>query len=198
MSEPEVRFSLLGSGPDADSVFLGEVRQASVRQPVRALNVSERPSFDVMFLRDAPKMGRISFSHDEVVSLELQNYKYHVFDLEVQCDASYVASGVVVSNCRSSSTPVLKSYRELGIPIDEISASTRASMDGEVPAETTYSEWIAKQSAARQDEVLGPTRGKLFRQGDLAIDRFTNDKGVFLTLDELRARDAKAFERSGL
>jgi hypothetical protein len=101
-------------------------------------------------------------------------------------------------NCRSSSVPILRSFRDLGIPIDELSETTRASMDGQVPAETTYNEWLTKQSAARQDEVLGPTRGKLYRNGGLPIDRFTNDKGVFLTLDELRKMDAAAFNRAGV
>lgn len=101
-------------------------------------------------------------------------------------------------NCRSSSAPVTKSWRELGIDLDEMDAGTRASMDGQVPAEQTYNQWLAKQSASRQDEVLGPTRGKLFRQGGLPMDRFYNDKGVFLDLPQLRERDARAFARAGL
>lgn len=101
-------------------------------------------------------------------------------------------------NCRSTSTPVLKSWRELGIDIDEIDASTRASMDGQVPADMTYSEWLKKQNAERQDDVLGPTRGKLLRDGGLDLDRFYSDKGKYLTLDELRQRDAAAFRRAGL
>lgn len=101
-------------------------------------------------------------------------------------------------NCRSTSVPITKSWRELGIDIDEIDPSTRASMDGQVPAETTYADWLQRQSAARQDQVLGPTRGKLMREGGLTMDRFYNEKGKFLSLDELRQRDAAAFERAGL
>jgi hypothetical protein len=100
--------------------------------------------------------------------------------------------------CRSSSVPVLKSWRELGIDMDELTPSTRASMDGQVPAEQTYTEWLRKQSAARQDEVLGPSRGKLFRTGGLPMDRFYNDKGQFLTLPELAEREASAFKRAGV
>lgn len=100
--------------------------------------------------------------------------------------------------CRSCETPVTKSFRELGINIDEVPASQRASMDGEVPAETTYANWIKGQSAARQDEILGPTRGKLLRQGGLSLDKFANDKGQWLTLDQLRERDAKAFQKAGM
>ncbi|MCY1388618.1 hypothetical protein D9M71_33930 [compost metagenome] len=100
--------------------------------------------------------------------------------------------------CRSTSTPITKSWQELGLDIDEIDEGTRASMDGQVPASTTYGEWLERQSAARQDQVLGPERGKLMRQGGLTMDRFYNDKGRYLTLDELKERDAAAFEKAGL
>ncbi|KAF1706279.1 phage minor head protein [Pseudoxanthomonas sacheonensis] len=91
-------------------------------------------------------------------------------------------------NCRSVSTLVTKSWRELGIDVDDMPAATRASMDGQVPADTTYSEWLGRQSAERQDEVLGAARGKLFRQG-IPMDKFYNDKGQWLTLDQLYQRE---------
>lgn len=91
-------------------------------------------------------------------------------------------------NCRSVSVPVLKSWRELGIPVDDMSPGTRASMDGQVPAQQTYAEWFAKQSAARQDEIMGPTRAKLYRSGRIKFDQFYSDKGRWLTLDQLAAR----------
>ena len=46
--------------------------------------------------------------------------------------------------------------------------------------------------------MLGPTRGKLFREGGLSMDKFYNDKGRYLDLDELRERDARAFEKAGI
>lgn len=102
-------------------------------------------------------------------------------------------------NCRSTSVPVTKSWAELGgVDIGEFNPATRASMDGQVPAETTYADWLKKQSAGRQDEILGPTRGKLLREGGLTLDRFYNEKGKHLTLDELRKRDSAAFEAAGL
>lgn len=101
--------------------------------------------------------------------------------------------------CRSTSTPITKSWKELtGVDIEEFSPATRASMDGQVPNETTYGTWLKKQSAERQDDILGPTRGKLLREGGLDLDRFYNEKGRYLTLDEMRQRDAAAFERAGL
>lgn len=100
--------------------------------------------------------------------------------------------------CRSVGVPVTKSFRDLGLDIDELSPGTRASMDGQVPADTTYGQWLKRQSAARQDDVLGPTRGALFRRGGLTIDKFADERGRELTLAELRERDAEAFSRAGL
>ncbi len=100
--------------------------------------------------------------------------------------------------CRSTSVPVVKSFRELGIDVDELPPGDRASMDGQVPADTTFAAWIKRQSAARQDEVLGPTRGALMRRGGMALPDFYDNKGTQLTLDELRKRDAAAFKRAGL
>ncbi len=102
--------------------------------------------------------------------------------------------------CRSSSVPVLKSHKELGIDVPEIviEGKTRASMDGQVAADTTYSDWLKKQSAARQDEVMGPTRGRLMREGKLSLDDMYSARGKPLTLDELRKKDAEAFKLAGL
>lgn len=100
--------------------------------------------------------------------------------------------------CRSASVPVIKSWRELGIDQDELTEGSRASMDGQVPDDMTYSQWLKKQSAARQDDILGATRGRLFRSGEIEMDRFYDNKGKWLTLDELRERDAAAFRRAGV
>jgi len=107
--------------------------------------------------------------------------------------------GALHWGCRAVSVPVLRAAADLdGIDVESLSPSTRASMDGQVPAEITYGDWLRRQSAKRQDDILGPTRGKLFREGGLDLDRFYNEKGKYLTLEELRQRDAEAFKRAGL
>jgi hypothetical protein len=97
--------------------------------------------------------------------------------------------GALHFNCRSVSTPVTKSWRELGIDMAEMPAGTRASMDGQVPADLSYGDWLKRQSAARQDEILGPVRGKLLRSGT-PLDKFSDDKGRWLTLPQLLERSA--------
>lgn len=99
--------------------------------------------------------------------------------------------------CRSTTAPVLKSWRELGIDMAEMPQSTRASMDGQVPGDMNYGQWLGKQSAARQDEILGVSRGKLFREG-MGVDRFVDNKGRTLTIDELRRKDAETFRKAGI
>lgn len=103
--------------------------------------------------------------------------------------------GMLHWNCRSTSIPVIDAAEELGLDLPPLE---RAAMDGAAAPGTTYRGWITKQSAARQDDILGPTRGALLRSGGLSFDRFFNDKGVYLTLEQLRERDAKAFRKAGL
>lgn len=88
--------------------------------------------------------------------------------------------------CRSLYVPVLKSWRELGINADEIPDSTRASLDGQVPAKLTYGEWLFKQSPERQNRVLGIDKAELFRSGKLSFDKFVSPLGHSYTLAELK------------
>ncbi len=97
-------------------------------------------------------------------------------------------------NCRCTTVPVLRSFRELGIDADDIGApSERAARSGrpgvvssgEVPGSLTYSEWLSRQKASVIDEALGPTRGRLFRAGKLRVDQFVDRGGRPLTVDEL-------------
>ena len=116
----------------------------------------------------------------------MQNYDDLVFDLEVQDDASYLCNGVVVSNCRSTRTFVTKGWQAMGIP--SFTPAERASVDGQVPAELSYKDWLLKQSAARQNQVLGVERAKLLRSGDITFDQLYSARGVPLTLEQLRAK----------
>lgn len=99
--------------------------------------------------------------------------------------------------CRCRTAPVVKSWKELGIDLAEVPAGTRASMDGQVSAKLTYQTWLEKQSASRQDEVLGVTKGKLFRAG-ATVDKFVDNRGRTLNLDQLRKRDSELFQKAGL
>lgn len=103
-------------------------------------------------------------------------------------------------NCRSYARPALKTYREMGIDLPEVvvKGHTRASKDGQVAADLTFSDWLRGQPQDVQKQILGATRAKLFRANQIDVDRFTNNKGVVLSLDQLRKKDSEIFKRAGL
>lgn len=84
------------------------------------------------------------------------------------------------------------------LPGQESLYGTRASADGPVDANLSYSDWLRSQPASVQNEVLGKTRGELFRAGKFEVTRFANDRGVWLDLQTLRERDAAMFRQAGM
>lgn len=80
--------------------------------------------------------------------------------------------------------------------------ATRSSLNGEVPADMSYYEWLKTQPAEFQNEAIGKSRGQLFRDGGLSADKFAelNLGRNFqpLTLDEMRKLEPLAFKRAGL
>ena len=101
-------------------------------------------------------------------------------------------------NCRTTVVPVLKSWKEIGIDADELPASTRASMNGQVPATVTYKDWFVKQPAAFQREVLGPNRYKMYKAGLEDVTRYSNRAGALYTLDELYKKHPNIAAKAGL
>lgn len=91
-------------------------------------------------------------------------------------------------NDRCVLTPETKTWRELGIDLPEPPDGMRASRDGPVPASTTFREFLDRQSPAFQDEVLGPGRAALYRDGKITLADLVNGRGNPLTLKELRER----------
>lgn len=71
----------------------------------------------------------------------------------------------------------------------------KAGLDvGQTKASTTYSSWFSNQDAEYQREWLGPTRYKLYQEGKMPIDRFSDPMGKEYTIEQLRQRDAKTFK----
>ena len=97
-------------------------------------------------------------------------------------------------NCRSTTVPVID-YKELGFtPPAE---GTRASMSGQVPANESYGQWLAKQPLAVKAKALGANKVAYFDKLSAkygpkdAIAKLVRDDGSELTLDQLRARYGK-------
>jgi len=89
----------------------------------------------------------------------------------------------------------LKSWKELGIDLQEAPEGTRAQMlgsKGVAMESTSYGEWLKKQPIEWQEEALGKTRARLFRTGQVSIDKFTDYSRTpprLYTLEELRKRE---------
>lgn len=94
--------------------------------------------------------------------------------------------------CRSTQIPWLKPWEDLfgtfGKKMDEVPPGTRASMDGQVSAKHTYESWLKTKPSAFQEEVLGPARYRLWKDGKLSLADMVNQHGHELTLAQLGAR----------
>ena len=93
-------------------------------------------------------------------------------------------------NCRCVLTYVLKSNKERGIDFPEfvMENCTRASIDGQVPSSVNYPDWLANQSAGRQDQVLGSERAQLWRCKKFTFEQMLDIHGQELPLTELKAK----------
>lgn len=72
----------------------------------------------------------------------------------------------------------------------------KAGLDvGQVKAATTFGKWFAGQDASFQQEWLGPSRYKLYKEGGMSLERFVDVRaGKQYSLEELRLRDADTFK----
>ena len=89
-------------------------------------------------------------------------------------------------NCRSTTVAITKSWKELGFDVEELPPGTRASMNGQVPANLTYLEWMKRQDSRTQKDVLGTTRWEMWKKDGVNPDKFINDKGRLLTIREVK------------
>lgn len=65
-------------------------------------------------------------------------------------------------------------------------STVRTILKGMEPSpRQTYGEWLKRQSAEVQDDILGPARGRLFRSGKLTVDRFVDMRGKRIPLSQL-------------
>jgi SPP1 gp7 family putative phage head morphogenesis protein len=94
-------------------------------------------------------------------------------------------------NCRSTTVPVID-YKALGFTPPP--AGTRASADGQVPANESYGQWLAKQPLPVKAKALGANKVAYFDKLSAkygpkdAIAKLVRDDGSELTLDQLKAR----------
>jgi SPP1 gp7 family putative phage head morphogenesis protein len=92
-------------------------------------------------------------------------------------------------NCRSTTVPIIDPDI-----LPPSTTATRASQDGQVPINTSYGEWLAKQPKSVQAEALGASKVPYFNRlaekygPKNAVAKLVRDDGSELTLDQLRSR----------
>ena len=64
----------------------------------------------------------------------------------------------VHNRCRCVYVPQFKSWKDLGIDIEDTTPAFRASMDGQVLGSTTYDDWIRGLPPDEARSILGPSR----------------------------------------
>jgi SPP1 gp7 family putative phage head morphogenesis protein len=95
--------------------------------------------------------------------------------------------------CRSKVVAVID-YKGLGFPELESEFETRASKGGQVPANTTYGQWLKDQPLKTQQDVLGASKVPYFNRlvdkygAKDAMVRLVRDDGAEVTLEQLRKR----------
>ncbi len=92
--------------------------------------------------------------------------------------------------CRSTKVPVVKSWQELGLDIEELESGTRASLDGYQPAGLKYEQWLQMQPEEIQKQVLGVRRWELWKGGK-PIEKFVIDQTKTISLTELARIEKK-------
>ena len=91
--------------------------------------------------------------------------------------------------CRCSMVPVLKTWKELGINMDELPDGTRASMEGQV-TDKTFEDWLKRKTESDPtfaDRTLGKGRAELWRNNKITMDQMISG-GKPLSLAELKAK----------
>ena len=89
-------------------------------------------------------------------------------------------------NCRCVLTSITKTYKELGLNINEMPPGTRASDLGQVPADMSMDSFLRRHDTEYLNDLLGPGRAKLFQDGKITLRQLVDGTGRPLRLDELR------------
>lgn len=126
-------------------------------------------------------------------SLDGQEFKFK--------DKGYKPKPPAHPNCRSATAPVLDN--RYAIDDSDATRASKGSKGGkQVDANMTYYSFLKSQPKSFQDDVLGPTRSALLRNGGLTADEFArlsvDQKFRPLTLDEMKAKNPMAFVKAGI
>ena len=139
---------------------------------------------------------------DDVLDVVIrEGASLHVYNLENR-NNWYLANGIIAHNCRSAALPNYDKRLSLMGDVPMNQASVGADGAEVVRAPENYYEWLKTQPLYFQQDVIGKTKTKLLNDGGLTTEEFRKltitNFGDPLTLDEMRAKDAKAFDKAGV
>lgn len=195
-----------------NAIRMGFVEGESVSDVVRRIRGTRSSGYRDGILeinrKDAYRVARTAVSHTAAVARQAV--------YEANAD---IAQGVIWTSVLDTRTSPIcaarsqKAYTPAGKPIGHnlawLGGPGRAHFncrstgvlwlkDEEKPEGLSYQKWLERQSVDVQDNILGPQKAALFRTGELPLDRFVEKKGGTLTLEQLKAQEAKAFDKAGL
>jgi len=120
-------------------------------------------------------------------------YSDRLYNLSVKEDETYIANGFLVHNCRTTETPI--SSNAHNVSTNNLRKATGANGVVNISAKTTYYEFLKRQPAWFQDDALGVTKGKIFRNAGLTIDQFkrasVTQNGLSLTIEQMANKNKK-------
>lgn len=91
--------------------------------------------------------------------------------------------------CRSVEVPLLRDIDDITTgKANNLPESTQASMDGQVPADLDFENWLKTKPKSFQEEVLGPSKWDLWSKGKVSMADMLDFTGRPLTVAELRAK----------
>lgn len=90
--------------------------------------------------------------------------------------------------CRSVEVPITKTFRELGIDLDEAPETMRAASGGPVSSNITFDEWLSRRTVEQQDEQLGAGRAQLWRAGKISLAQLLDLQGNPMSVRQLQAK----------
>ena len=70
---------------------------------------------------------------------------------------------------------------------------TRASDLGQIPSDTSFDDFLKRHDAAYADNLLGPGRAQMWRDGKLSLSDLVSGTGRPLTLEQLAGKATKDF-----
>jgi SPP1 gp7 family putative phage head morphogenesis protein len=117
-------------------------------------------------------------------------------------------------NCRTGEVAVLDDkYKELSRGRTRSERDPETGKVGKVSADQAYYSWLKTQPADVQNSIIGPTRGKLLRNGGISSQRFAElqmgknfqplktierDGKLITPLQQMREMEPTAFMKAGL